>query len=197
LALSGQYVGTAGQGTITWQIQNLGTADAANVVFTQSLPISLTLSSLQATLGGSCSQSGAIGSQLLITCQLALLPAGQSWSISLVPSTQVFKAVMRARVRFAGSDPVIGNNFFMLSINNTAAAATPAGLSVTKAASLQPQSPPLATPPLLWLDLSGLENGLESGPPLASDKATTGQASIAVDNVEDPAASAADPVPKE
>lgn len=114
-----------------------------------------------------------------------------------MPSTQVFKAVMRARVRFAGSDPVMGNNFFMLSINNTAAAATPAGLSVTKAASLQPQSQSLAMPPLLWLDVSELDNALDSSPPLASDKATTDKAPIAFDNVDDPAPADAGPVPKE
>jgi len=200
LALSGQYVGGAGQGSITWQIQNLGTADAANVVFTQSLPITLSLSSLQATLGGSCSQLGAIGSQLLIACKLPLLPQGQSWSISLVPSTQVFKAVMRARVRFAGSDPVIGNNFFMLSINNTVAAARSANVSVPTPASQQPQLQPLTAAPLLWLDVSGLDSGLDPSPPLASDtamtdKTTTDKATI--DKIDDPAAADAATVPKE
>jgi uncharacterized repeat protein (TIGR01451 family) len=119
LSLNGQYVSSTGQGTITWEIQNLGSMDANNVLFMQSLPVTITPKSLSATMGGACTRSEPIGSLVRLICTLPVLPAGQSWTISLTmpPSS----ATVKARVGFAGTDTWQANNYFVLSFNDSAA----------------------------------------------------------------------------
>ena len=115
LSLSGQYASGTGQGTITWSIQNLGSSDASDVVFMQSLPTTITPSSLSATLGGICTQSAPIGNVIRVVCRLPLLAHGQTWNIDVVMAPPV-RASVRASVRFNGSDPTLANNYYALSI---------------------------------------------------------------------------------
>jgi hypothetical protein len=93
--------------------------DATNVLFMQSLPASITPTSLSATLGGTCTRSEPIGSLVRVICTLPVLAAGQSWAISLTmpPSS----ATVKARVGFAGSDPWRANDYFVLSFDDSGA----------------------------------------------------------------------------
>jgi hypothetical protein len=126
LALSGQFTGSGTQGTISWQIQNLGTADATNVVFMQSVPVTISPNSLSAGLGGTCTQSTPLASEIRVVCRLALLPHGQSWSINVTTPLITSNVTMRARVSFSGLDSLPANNFFVMSIA-APAAPPPAG----------------------------------------------------------------------
>jgi hypothetical protein len=117
LSLSGQYTGSGNQGTISWQIQNLGLTDATNVVFMQSVPVTVSANSLAAGLGGTCTQAAPIANQIRVICRLSLLPHGQTWNINLAMSPITVNTIMRARVGFAGLDPAPGNNFYVLNIS--------------------------------------------------------------------------------
>lgn len=121
LALSGQYSGSGSQGTISWQIQNLGAADATNVVFMQSVPVAISPSSLSAGLGGTCTKAAPLANQIRVICRLTLLPHGQSWSINLSMPPIAVNTTMRARVGFAGLDPAPANNFYVLNVSAPAA----------------------------------------------------------------------------
>lgn len=119
LSLHGNYVSGAGQGTITWQIQNQGSVDASHVMFIQSLPATLTPKSLSATLGGSCTSPEDLNG--VIMCSLPLLSAGQTWSINVaIPPTST---IVRARVDWTGTDTVPSNNYYVLSFQDPAAPA--------------------------------------------------------------------------
>ena len=127
LSLSGQYVSNSGQGTITWTVRNLGSSDAGNVLFIQSLPSSITPSSISATLGGSCTRSASLGDAVLILCKLPLLASGQSWNIQLAMAAPLAGAAIRARVRFDGNDPVLANNYYALAISKATVPVTGGG----------------------------------------------------------------------
>jgi hypothetical protein len=122
LALAGQYTGSGNQGTISWEIQNLGVVDAANVVFMQSVPVTISPSSISAGLGGTCTQAPPLANQIRVICRLPLLPHGESWSINLSVPPILANTTMRARVSFAGIDPAAGNNFYVLNVSSPAAA---------------------------------------------------------------------------
>lgn len=127
LALSGHYASSNGQGTISWNVQNLGSSDASNILFVQSLPTSITSSSLSATLGGSCTESKPIGDVTLVICRVPSLASGQSWNIQLVMAAPRASATIRARVRFDGNDPVPANNYYLLAISKAAGPVTGGG----------------------------------------------------------------------
>jgi len=103
--------------TFTWQIRNsTGNATASNVVFTLQLPASFQFTSGSASVG-TCSgvTPGSFGGTL--TCNLASLPGGQTWlvSVNVVPTQAgVFSATGSAS--FSGNDTNISNNSFTVTI---------------------------------------------------------------------------------
>lgn len=104
--------------TFTWQIKNnSGNTTASNVVFTLQLPPSFQFTSGAASVG-TCSgvTPGSFGGTL--TCNLASLPGGQTWlvSVNFVPTQAgVFSATGSSS--FSGSDTNISNNSFTVTIN--------------------------------------------------------------------------------
>ncbi|MBZ5491582.1 MAG: DUF11 domain-containing protein [Acidobacteriia bacterium] len=103
--------------TFTWQIKNnTGNAPASNVVFTLQLPPSFQFTSGAASVG-TCGgvPSGSFGGTL--TCNLASLPGGQTWlvSVNFVPTQAgVFSATGSGS--FSGNDTNISNNSFTVTI---------------------------------------------------------------------------------
>jgi uncharacterized repeat protein (TIGR01451 family) len=121
LALTGGYVDAVGGGTITWQITNAGTMDANGVLFVERLPAGVTVQSLSATPGGSCTQSPASLNTTRVQCGLNLLSSGQSWTVTVTVSGTASSVKTAARVMFNGKDPVPANNYsqLVMTINNT------------------------------------------------------------------------------
>jgi uncharacterized repeat protein (TIGR01451 family) len=103
--------------TFTWQIKNnTGNATASNVVFTLQLPPSFQFTSGAASVG-TCGgvPAGSFGGTL--TCNLASLPGGQTWlvSVNFVPTQAgVFSATGSGS--FSGNDTNISNNSFTVTI---------------------------------------------------------------------------------
>jgi uncharacterized repeat protein (TIGR01451 family) len=103
--------------TFTWQIKNnTGNATAPNVVFTLPLPPSFQFTSAAASVG-TCGgvPSGSLGGTL--TCNLASLPGGQTWlvTVNFVPTVAgVFSTIGSAN--FTGNDTNISNNSFTVTI---------------------------------------------------------------------------------
>lgn len=103
--------------TFTWQIRNnTGNATASNVVFTLQLPPSFQFTSGAASVG-TCGgvTPGSFGGML--TCNLASLPGGQTWliSVNFVPTQAgVFSAIGSGS--FGGTDTNISNNSFTVTI---------------------------------------------------------------------------------
>jgi uncharacterized repeat protein (TIGR01451 family) len=103
--------------TFTWQIKNsTGNATASNVVFTLQLPASFQFTSGAASVG-TCGgvTPGSFGGTL--TCNLASLPGGQTWlvSVNFVPTQAgIFSSIGSAT--FGGTDTNISNNSFTVTI---------------------------------------------------------------------------------
>lgn len=103
--------------TFTWQIKNsTGNSTASNVVFTLPLPASFQLGNAAASVGTcSGSPSGSFGGTL--TCNLASLPGGQTWivTVNFVPmQAGIFSSTGSAT--FGGTDTNISNNSFTVTI---------------------------------------------------------------------------------
>ena len=103
--------------TFTWQIKNsTGNSTASNVVFTLPLPASFQLGNAAASVG-TCSgpPSGSFGGTL--TCNLASLPGGQTWivTVNFVP-TQAGIFSSTGSATFGGTDTNISNNLFTVTI---------------------------------------------------------------------------------
>ncbi len=111
----GPNIGTGD--TFTWQIKNsTGNATASNVAFTLQLPASFQFTAGSASVG-TCGgvTPGSFGGTL--TCNLASLPGGQTWlvSVNFVPTQAgVFSATGSAS--FSGNDTNISNNSFTVTI---------------------------------------------------------------------------------
>jgi len=103
--------------TFTWQIKNsTGNSTASNVVFTLQLPASFQFTSGAASVG-TCGgvAPGSLGGTL--TCNLASLPGGQTWlvSVNFVP-TQAGIFSSTGSTTFGGTDTNISNNSFTVTI---------------------------------------------------------------------------------
>jgi uncharacterized repeat protein (TIGR01451 family) len=111
----GPNVGTGD--TFTWQIKNsTGNVTAPNVVFTLPLPASFQLGNAAASVG-TCSgpPSGSFGGTL--TCNLASLPGGQTWIVTVnFAPTQAGIFSSTGSVTFGGTDTNISNNSFTVTI---------------------------------------------------------------------------------
>jgi uncharacterized repeat protein (TIGR01451 family) len=111
----GPNVGTGD--TYVWQIKdNTGNAPASNVVFTLQLPANMQF--LDATASqGSCNgvSSGSTGGTL--TCNLASLPGGQTWivTVDFVP-LQAGSVSATGSASFGGTDSNPSNNSFTVTI---------------------------------------------------------------------------------
>jgi len=125
LALTGGYVDASGGGTITWQIANLGAMDANGVLFVSHLPASVSVQSVSASPGGSCTQSPAFLGSTRLQCTLNVLPSGQSWAVTAVITANAGSAKTAARVMFNGKDPVQANNYAQVAM--TISNANPGG----------------------------------------------------------------------
>jgi uncharacterized repeat protein (TIGR01451 family) len=103
--------------TFTWQIKNnTGNTTASNAVFTLQLPASFQFTSGTASVG-TCGgvTPGSFGGTL--TCNLASLPGGQTWlvSVNFVP-TQAGVFSTTGSASFSGTDTNITNNSFTVTI---------------------------------------------------------------------------------
>lgn len=111
----GPNIGTGD--TFTWQIKNsTGNATASNVVFTLQLPPSFQFTSGSPSVG-TCGGVAPGSSGGTLTCNLARLPGGQTWlvSVNFVPTQAgVFSATGSAS--FSGNDTNISNNTFTVTI---------------------------------------------------------------------------------
>ncbi|UCG23486.1 MAG: DUF11 domain-containing protein [Chloroflexota bacterium] len=93
--------------TYTLTITNNGPSDAAGVVVTDTLPLSTTLVSVTPSAGVSCSEGATT------TCNLSVLPAGDTITVSIVVSAdEGFTGVLQndAEVSSSTPDPDDGNN---------------------------------------------------------------------------------------
>jgi hypothetical protein len=120
LEVSGTYLDGATNGTIIWQVTNLGSMDAANVLLIEHLPRGVKIQSITTSLGGSCTQATAIPSGTRLSCSLGLLPQGQSWTVNLAVATSIAKAKTAARISFQGTDPAPANNYYLMTMQHTA-----------------------------------------------------------------------------
>ncbi|HEY1525984.1 MAG TPA: fibronectin type III domain-containing protein [Candidatus Angelobacter sp.] len=111
LELSGKYVDGATNGTITWQVKNLGSMNANSVMLVQHLPASAKFQSIKGSADGLCTQSRAILNAMRMECRLGTLPPGQSWTIIVETAPSASSAKTAARITFQGSDPDPANNY--------------------------------------------------------------------------------------
>jgi len=122
LGLSGAYVAGATTGTITWQVMNLGSMDANNVVLVENLPVTAQIQSITTSSGGNCTQSTVLLNTVRLECDLGILPQGKSWTVTIAVANSAASAKTAARVRFNGTDPVPANNFYSLMMLQNASA---------------------------------------------------------------------------
>jgi hypothetical protein len=111
LELSGTYVDGATNGTITWQVKNLGSMTASGLVLRQNLPTSATIQSMTDSLGGTCTQSKGIMRAAIFQCRVGTLLPGQSWTVTVGVAPSARSAKAAARIMFQGIDPNIANNY--------------------------------------------------------------------------------------
>ncbi|HEY2499485.1 MAG TPA: fibronectin type III domain-containing protein, partial [Candidatus Angelobacter sp.] len=119
LALSGAYVPGVANGTITWQVTNLGSMDAPGVNLIEHLPGSVKVQSITASSGGLCKQTNAFLNGTRLACNLSILPAGQAWSVTVAVVTGARSAKAAARVTFNGRDPAPGNNYYFVTMTSS------------------------------------------------------------------------------
>jgi hypothetical protein len=111
LELTGTYLDGATNGTITWQIRNLGSMSANGLVLVQHLPASAAIQSITDSSGRSCTQSRAIMNVMRVKCRLDTLPPGQSWTVIVEAAPSANSAKVAARISFQGRDPNPANNY--------------------------------------------------------------------------------------
>jgi hypothetical protein len=119
LALSGAYVPGTANGTITWQVTNLGSMDATGVNLIEHLPGNVKIQSITASSGGLCKQTNTFLSGARLACNLSILPAGQTWSVTVAVVTGARSAKTAARVTFNGRDPAPGNNYYFVTMTSS------------------------------------------------------------------------------
>ena len=117
LGLTGKYVPVNGIGSLSWQVSNLGSADASGVTLMAHLPLGVEIQSVTASTG-SCSRSLAFANSILLTCKLNVLPLGQTWTVNVVVIPLASSAKIAARVSFNGTDPFPANNYYLLVMQN-------------------------------------------------------------------------------
>src|SRR5579871_648250 len=103
LGLTGKYVPVNGIGALSWQVTNLGSADANGVTLLAHLPLGVEIQSVTASTG-SCLRSLSFANSLLLTCKLNVLPVGQTWTVNVVVIPIATSAKIAARVSFNGTD---------------------------------------------------------------------------------------------
>jgi hypothetical protein len=120
-----QVVGAAQNGgpavtatdTFTWQIKNAQPLAANAVHFTSTLASGMVLQSVTSNLGGTCSVPAASTAAAAFTCDLATLPGGQTW---LVTVSVTFNATgtmsTTAQAIFNGTDNNPANNSASITI---------------------------------------------------------------------------------
>jgi hypothetical protein len=118
LGLTGAYVAGPGGGTVTWQIANLGSADANGIVLVQHLPLGIIVQSINTSPSGFCSQSLAFANSIRLACGLSTLPKGQTWTINVAIVTNSTSAETAARVTFTGKDSNPANNYSLIALSN-------------------------------------------------------------------------------
>lgn len=108
----GPAVGSAD--TYTWQIRNIGKSDANGVVFTDTLPATLTYSSANTTLG-TCTPPTAGGA---ITCSASSLAVGQSMTVTVgvIVGTTPGAIANTGAVTLTGTDTNPSNNTATVTI---------------------------------------------------------------------------------
>jgi len=111
IELTGTYVDGATNGTITWQIKNLGSMNANGAVLVQHLPTSAKFLSITDSSGGTCTQSRAILNTMRVECRLDTLSPGQSWTVIVEAAPSASSAKAAARVMFQGRDSNPANNY--------------------------------------------------------------------------------------
>lgn len=110
--------------TYTIGVTNLGPSNAANVLLTDTLPLSVTFGSVTSSRG-TCSGTS------LITCSLGAFNAGASATITVVVTTTAIDTIVNTAVATSSvADPNLANNAAALPI-----AVNPVDLSVSKTAS--------------------------------------------------------------
>jgi hypothetical protein len=127
LGLSGGYAAGTANGTITWEVTNLGSADASGVLFIEHLPAAVKIQSIVTSPSGFCAQSPAFANSTRLACGLNNLPHGQSWIISVSVVTSAASAKTAAQVMFKGTDPVAANNYYLVVMQNSVSAASAGG----------------------------------------------------------------------
>jgi hypothetical protein len=89
--------------------------DANGVVLVEGLPATAQIQSIT-TSAGACTQSRVLLNSTLLKCDLGVLPQGQSWTVTVVVVNSAGSAKTAARVRFNGTDPVLANNYYLLTM---------------------------------------------------------------------------------
>lgn len=111
LELTGTYVDGATNGTITWQVRNLGSITANGVLLVQHLPMSATIRSMTDSAGGTCTQSRGVLNRMRVECRVGTLLPGQSWTVLVEAAPSASSAKAAARVMFQGRDSNTANNY--------------------------------------------------------------------------------------
>jgi hypothetical protein len=129
LGLTGAYVAGPGGGTVTWQIANLGSADANGIVLVQHLPLGVIVQSITTSPSSFCSQSLAFANSIRLACGLSTLPHGQTWTINVAVVTNATSAETAARITFTGKDSNPANNYSLITLSNSPAVSNSAVVS--------------------------------------------------------------------
>jgi hypothetical protein len=113
LELTGTYVDGAAGGTITWQVKNLGSTVANDVLVMQHLPRNIAIESMTDSSGGACTERRILNT-VLKECRLATMAPGQSWTIIVKAAPSASSAKAAARVMFQGKDSNMANNYALV-----------------------------------------------------------------------------------
>jgi len=124
LELTGSYADGAMNGTITWQVKNLGSTTASGVVLRQHLPTSVTIQSMTDSSGGTCTQSKSISRAAIFQCRLGTLLPGQSWKVTVEATPSASSAKAAAIVMFQGTDSNPANNYALVMMPHNVPSST-------------------------------------------------------------------------
>jgi hypothetical protein len=104
--------------------------DASGVVFIEHLPATVKIQSIVTSPSGFCEQSPAFANSTRLACGLNTLPHGQSWIVTLTVVTSANSAKTAARVMFKGTDPAPANNYYLVTMKNSANAVVGGGSGI-------------------------------------------------------------------